>query len=864
MVFPLAERRALRAGLENIVELYGFEREPRLWHRRLEFQMLKRLAVAFAIALLAVPSVAQPPASTPISGVVVDADTRAPIPNATVSAGAARVSADAAGRFTLLVEGGRVTLLVEASGYFALTTTLEIPEAGLSGAELALARETPFAASVAVTGSAPSVAPATVVVPPVQVLRTPGALDNVYRTLQTLPGVAATEEFGSRLAVRGGSPDQNLTVMDGVEIHDPYRLFGLTSAFNPETIQHFELATGGFSAKYGDRLSSLLVVENREGSRTEGLTGSASLSITDANVVFEGKLPGDAAGSWLVTGRRTYYDLVAERITDQQFPAFADLQAKAVWEPAAGRKVSFFGLLSRQAAAVEIDEDDAQGEFQDDTDNDLAWTRFDSPIGTTGQSHTVVAYSDTRSTFGVDANFQQTSRRSNAPGDEAFGIASVVFERALSVRDVSVRQEFTWALGGHVVESGAEAHRLSTALRYAIIGDRNPNADNGSSVQGGAGLPDRLVSSQRSTRVGAWMQDTFPVGPRASVQAGLRWDRPGTTGENLFSPRASASFRVGASTNLRAAAGIYTQSPGYEKLAQSDYVLDLTNPAAGPLRSERSAQASAGIEHDLGGGVALRLEGYVKRFTDLLAGQLESEADRLARVSRYDFPANLQSSVPVEPIITTIPDNDGRGRAYGFDIFVSRPSAPAGSRVSGWASYTWGKASRDAYGRSAAFEYDRRHAFTVVAAYRFSPSWELATTTRVASGFPRTAPVGLRVAAAEDALDLDADGVTDELLPDRDATGLLVYEVDLGDIANINQARLPVFARADVRVTWRPRGAAGRWELYAEIINLLDRENAGAFDPRLEYDPTSDQPRIVEVRDQSIPRLPTLGVRFRF
>ena len=443
--------------------------------------MFKRLAVAFAIALLAVPSVAQPSASTPISGVVVDADTRAPIPNATVSAGAARVSADAAGRFTLLVESGRVTLLVEASGYFALTTTLEIPEAGLSGAELALARETPFATSVAVTASAPSAAPATVVVPPVQVLRTPGALDNVYRTLQTLPGVAATEEFGSRLAVRGGSPDQNLTVMDGVEIHDPYRLFGLTSAFNPETIQHFELATGGFSAKYGDRLSSLLVVENREGSRTEGLTGSASLSITDANVVFEGKLPGDAAGSWLVTGRRTYYDLVAERITDQQFPAFADLQAKAVWEPAAGRRVSFFGLLSRQAAAVEIDEDDAQGEFQDDTDNDLAWARFDSPIGTTGQSHTVVAYSDTRSTFGVDANFEQTSRRSNAPGDDAFGIANVVFERALSVRDVSVRQEFTWALGGHVVESGAEAHRLSTALRYEIIGDRNPSADNGSS-----------------------------------------------------------------------------------------------------------------------------------------------------------------------------------------------------------------------------------------------------------------------------------------------------------------------------------------------------------------------------------------------
>ena len=79
----------------------------------------------------------------------------------------------------------------------------------------------------------------------------------------------ATADFDSRIAVRGGGPDQNLTVMDGVEIHNPYRLFGLTSAFNPETVENFELTAGGFSPKYGDRLSSLLVVENRAGTRTE-------------------------------------------------------------------------------------------------------------------------------------------------------------------------------------------------------------------------------------------------------------------------------------------------------------------------------------------------------------------------------------------------------------------------------------------------------------------------------------------------------------------------------------------------------------------------------------------------------------------
>ena len=752
---------------------------------------------------------------------------------------------------------------VLAAGYFPFTTTLDVGEAGLTGAELSLARDTAFATSVEVVASAPGAAPATEIVQPVQVLRTPGALDNIYRTLQTLPGVTAAEEFGSRLAVRGGSPDQNLTVMDGVEIHDPYRLFGLTSAFNPETIQRFELATGGFSVEYGDRLSSLLVVENRDGQRAQRLAGSASLSITDANLVLEGGLPGDVVGSWLVTGRRTYYDLIAERFTDQQFPAFADVQAKGVWEPSAGREVTLFGLRSRQAAALEIDQDSARGTFQDDTENDLAWARFDTSVGTRGQWQTVVAYSDTRSTFGVDALLENTSRRSNSPED-TFGIADVVFERALSVQDLSARQEFAWALGSHVVEAGAEVHRLSTGLRFEISGDRNPTAANGSSVQGGAGLPDLLSAFRRSTRGGAWVQDTWQTGSRGSVQAGLRLDRAGITRETLLSPRVSVSVGLGASTRLKGAVGRYTQSPGYEKLAQSDYVLDLTDDAVRTLRSERSLLASGGVEQDLGGGVVLRVEGYRKRFTDLLIGRLEPEAERLSRVGRYDFPAALTSSVPVDPIITTIPGNDGRGRAYGFDLFVSRTSAPVNARLSGWASYTWGKAERDAYGQRYAFEYDRRHAFATVVSYRFTPRWELASTIRVASGFPRTAPVGLRVAAVEDELDGDGDGITDELVPDIDDVGRLVYAVDFGPVANLNQARLPPFARVDVRVTWRPRGAAGRWEIYAEVINMLNRRNAGAFEPRLEYDPDSDQPRIVEKRDQSIPRLPTLGLRFRF
>ncbi len=806
---------------------------------------------------------AQPPAPPrTISGVVVEAGSRAPIAGAEVTAGAARAFTDPAGRFALRVAAGEIGVIVVAAGHFPLVTTLDVRNADITAAELALARDAGFATSVAVVASAPTAAPAAETVQPVQVLRTPGALDNIYRTLQTLPGVAATEEFGSRLSVRGGSPDQNLTMMDGVEVHDPYRLFGLTSAFNPETIRRFELATGGFSAKYGDRLSSLLVIENRDGRTGQGMmNGSASLSITDANVVLEGGLPKGAAGSWLVTGRRTYYDLVAERLTDQDFPAFQDLQARLAWAPSPGTRVTLFSLTSRQGAALSIDQEDARGEFQDDTDNDLAWLRVDASLGTRLQAHSIFGFSDTRSTFGVDAAFQNSSQRSNAPDDDSISTASVIFNRGLGVKDLSFRQELAWALGTHVVETGLDVHRLSTSQRFEIRGDRNPAAVNGSSVQGGAGLPDLLTSSKTATRGGAWLQDTWQAAGRLSLQGGLRLDRAGITGETFLSPRLSLTFAPDGDTRVIGAAGLYRQSPGYEKLAQSDYVLDFTSPEVRSLTSERAWQTSLGVERGLGAGLSVKVEGYYKAFSDVLIGRLEPEAERLARVARYDYPAALQSAIPVSPLITTIPTNDGRGRLYGFDVFVNRPG---GGRLTGWTSYTWGRAEREAYGRRYPFEYDRRHAFTLVSSFAFTPRWELAATTRIASGFPRTAPLGVRAAGREDVLDLDADGITDEILPARDARGLQEYGVDFGGVGNLNGARLPVFARVDARVTWRPRGAAGRWEIYAEVINLLDRQNAGALDPELVYDATSDRPAILEKRDQAIPRLPTVGVRFRF
>ena len=127
---------------------------------------------------------------------------------------------------------------------------------------------------------------------------------------------------------------------------------------------------------------------------------------------------------------------------------------------------------------------------------------------------------------------------------------------------------------------------------------------------------------------------------------------------------------------------------------------------------------------------------------------------------------------------------------------------------------------------------------------------------RLASGFPHTAPVGLRVSAVRDR--------RGRLVPATDAVGNLVYGVDYGGIDNLNRARLPHYARVDLRVTYQRGGASGPWSFYIEVINLLNRNNAVVLEPRLSHDPGSERPRLSEVPEQGFPRIPTFGLRVRF
>ena len=798
-------------------------------------------------------------APTVVSGVVVDGAGGAPVPAATVAGGRETVVTDAAGRFSVTLSTDDAQLRIAADGYLETTVALDSAVAETGAAlEILLFRNT-FAETVQVV-SAPAGTPARPSATPIaaeEVLEVAGSLDNIFRTLDTLPGVASTGDFGSRLAVRGGTPDQNLTVMDGVEIHNPYRLFGLVGAFNPETVERFELTAGGFGARYGDRLSSLLIVDNRPGERDFG--GSSSASVTDANVVLEGAAPG--GGSWLLSGRRTYYDLVAGLVTDQNLPAFADVQVQAGWELGPGHRLSVFGLTSRENADFRFDDEDDEssrdtGRLLSEAGNDLGSLRLDALLGGAATSRTIVSWYRNTDLLGVDATFESDARRSNAADERvAADLTNVVFDRDLSVRDLSVRQELTVPLSAaHTLDTGVELHRLASAAGLSITGDRNETVANPSSVRGGTGLPDSLDSSLGGTRGGAWIQDRFTVNPRLSIEPGLRLDWSTVNGDAALSPRFAATLALGWESRLRVAGGLYTQSPGYEKLIQSDYFFDLSPAVVATLRHERATHLVTGFEKDLGDATLLRVEGYYKTFADLIVGGLEAEADRLARIARYDFPAELRASVPTAARITSAPVNGGGGTAHGVDAYLVR-SDPA-ARLAGWLSYAWGRADRETYGLRYPFEYDRRHAFNAVGRYRLGDRWSIAATAQAATGFPYTPAVGVRVAADEDR--------RGRLVPARDAAGALVYAVDLGGLDALQRGRLPYYARVDLRIANQPGGPAGRWSWYIEVINLLNRDNPVELETSLAYDPEGRVPRIVEDPTAGFPIIPSFGVRVRF
>ena len=672
-----------------------------------------------------------------------------------------------------------------------------------------------------------------------------GGFENVFQMLQVFPGAAGINDDEGKLAVRGAGPEHNLIVIDGLQIHRPQRLGHFTASFlNPATLARVSLDASGLDARYGQRLSSVTVIDTRDGALDRTLATSGSLGLTAGDILFEGKLPKTETGSWWLTTRGTYYRAVFDPFADSVTPGFNDVQFKVSVRPTGRTRLTLFGLGGRETLrsferlrldGPEIVADEYRGDNRVGVLN-LSWTPGNRLVTTTSLS----AYAHDERDY---------------EGFSSIGVDP--FERTTRVHDFAARQQAVYAVSPvHLLEAGVEVRRVRSAWRMASVKQPEFWRGLGPSTWG-EGIDyatGPIGTTLTRTQAAFWLQDRISLGPRWKIEPGVRLDWNSFTGESSWQPRVRLSGRLGR-TLFWTGAAVQAQTPSHESLQGLDY-FHLTEDNGRTLRNERSRQVVLGFERRLRADVALRVEAYHRTFDRLLVQRLETDADRSLRLTGYEIPPDLPpDSVLLEHRPTVHPDSTGRGSARGLEVLVQRE----GSRLSGWLGYTLSKSTRELYGHEVPFDFDRRHALSASGLVQLSPRVRLAATWQLASGFPVT-PLHEEVWFAQR---VNIDGTVDPIRrPSRNPDGTLFMNPwpFMRRFALRNSDRLSGYGRTDVRVTF---ATLGHWEFYGEVINLFKQRN---YLLEMTFPPVNGIPGSVSRSNiyTELERIPTAGLRFRF
>ncbi len=800
-----------------------------------------------------------------------------------------RVVTRAQGRFELELAPGEYTLEARLLGYESVRVPVRV-QAGQRAVLVLRLRQRPITLSeIRVVGNparqAPEDArPSLVSVEPQQVKYRAGAVEDLLRTLQSLPGVLAISDFSSQLVIRGSTPDQNLILIDGFEVFNPYRLYGLVSMYNPETIADIQLLTGGFPAQYGDRLSAVLDVTNRSGQRDRVFGAHVSASIISANSVFEGILPV-WQGTWLLSFRRTYYDVIAGPVVrslklvegDVALPNFGDVQLKVTLLPEQRHTLSALVLLNRDNTELTSGSGrprpDSISLFDESYNSlvGLSWLWQPRPglfwrVGMSAYSnHGVNSFAGEGGSEFVlgkkDPTLEEFRRlqdslrqlgvevprlfRVQGGGQFAFRRYGLQWEGGW---EPSSMHRLQWGIGVDLIANDVEL-RLELDPRLQALRESNPRLPQ---------VPTSYSAGVHYPRVSVYLQDRFRPWPALTLLPGVRWDYFGFLRRGVVSPRLSVSYALSEVTTARAAWGLYYQAPGYEKLLDRQTFLDFTSPRARQLRPEAAMHAIVGLEHAPDALWRLRLEGYYKRFWDLVVQERVPGTVWQTTLLPGADPRRPESwTRPVATVgdsVTIFPVNGATGDAYGIELLLQKVADVGRSPLYGWLSYALSWAYRQQRGVRYPFEFDRRHVVNLVMGWQISPWLELNVTWTYGTGFPWTIPVGIKPRIV---VERDSTGTPQPRI-DTDWRGV-AFVVDRGDLHNFNRGRLPDYHRLDLRLTTHTRWFGKEWSFYLDVANLYNRPNVLAVTYLVNPETLTLEPRPVRM----LPILPTLGMSVR-
>jgi len=596
-----------------------------------------------------------------------------------------------------------------------------------------------------------------------QVRNIPGTFEDVTRALQVLPGVATTGDFKNDLIVRGGSPAENMFMIDMVQVPGLSHFGsqnsggGAMGLLSPALVQDLEFYSGGFPAYYGDKLSSVTRVRLKEGDRRR-FHGQANFSLLGGSLTAEGPLFSDR-GSWLLSARKDYFSVIPREWTLNLtvVPDFEDVIAKAAYDVSGAVQVSFLGLWARDSIHIEESDDPPDRRMKIDIGDglDVAGATVKALLGQGGVAYFTISRTDNRYSYHLASG-----------GLERYTIRSDDTESAARLdAEYYVLPKFQ-LLAGVSFKYLEARHRMYYRGGYLVV-DR----------MGFRYTRTNTDSSLTSNKYAAYLQGSYPVTKKLTATAGVRYDGMSYTHEGTTSPRLGLIYAFTPRTSVHASYGTYYQSPETFWLA--------SHPSNASLRSLRSEHFVLGGEHDFGQNLIVRAEAFGKTYHNYPVDPSNP----------YLTLANLGGSI-VPTFFGSKLLGVGKGFARGFEIAVEKPLL---RNLSWFVVYSYAVVKYQAMdGVMRNGDFDFRHSLNVVASYRLSSTWDIALKWRYAGGQPYTP------------FDMQLSTIRDD---------------SYFDVKNINTLRYPPYHRLDIRV--EKRFVFKKWSAgaYLDLQNVYDRRN---------------------------------------
>lgn len=672
-----------------------------------------RINIPVLLFLLAavIPAAAQ---KVTVSGFVTDAGSGERMIDATVyeKVSFAGTTTNNYGFYSLPLQRGRSTLIVSYLGYVPVTVDVNLTRDTVMHFSLTMSSKEIGAVTVTASGRQSKIESpqmSMIDIPVEKFLKLPvifGEAD-VLKVIQLLPGVQSGTEGSTGIYVRGGGPDQNLFLLDGVPVYNASHLFGFMSVFNPDAVKSVQLYKGGFPARYGERLSSVVDIRMKEGNEKE-FHGNFAIGLISSKLSLEGPIIKDKT-SFIISARRTYYDVLAQpfiiALNDDKDSwttggyYFYDLNGKINHKFSERSRLYLSSYLGRDRAYTRsrstpdyYDENHDRFEFRDSYGlgwgNIITSLRWNYLLTNKLFSNTTLTYSK----YDFDVTIESSTENLTTRKKE-----SDYFRYFSGIEDLGAKIDFDYyPSASHSVKFGAGYtwHHFKpgvTSFRY------DPMYDN-------SGI-DTVIGDMkvRANEFIMYAEDNFDITSRIKVNAGIRMSvfSVQDTGYFVFQPRISLRYLATDDLSFKVS---------YSKMGQFVHLLttsaislptDLWLPVTKKFNPPISHQVAIGSSFRLPGQLEMTVEAFYKTMDNLI--------EYKEGASFGGTGAGWESKV-----------EKGKGEAYGAEFMLEKTYG----KLTGWIGYTLSWTNRQFenlnFGRTFPAKYDRRHDISVALTHTFS------------------------------------------------------------------------------------------------------------------------------------------------